>query len=185
MEGEEKSKNKGAGVVVGLIAVVVVVVLAIVLIGGRGSDTIKTTADFRDAITNKKAFNCTISSPDGEDILMQTSDGFGKIKVVITESADSDSKQHMLMLEGEGFYFWSNGLEEGDMAFKTSDTSTMDEFVREINTATEEDDEEDGGYSFKCEAASKADFKVPSDVDFMDFDNIFSGDDDEDWYNGN
>ncbi|MCL1839394.1 hypothetical protein FWF89_00085 [Candidatus Saccharibacteria bacterium] len=176
-EGKKKS-NKIVWLTAGIVAVVAVAVLIIVLVS-RG-DSIKTIAQFKEAVAEKRALNCTISSPDSTDTVMQATEGFKKIKLTTEEPELSTGKIIVLIIDGEGTYFWD---EPNTMAFRMDDRSMLDDFLNEIDAASEEDDEEDEGFSFKCESPNKANFEVPSDIDFIDFGDLFDNDyDDDDYY---
>jgi hypothetical protein len=164
---EDKKSNKIIGWVVGVIVVAVAAVVLCLVLMNQG-DAIKSISEFRKAIQEKRAINCTITQPDGTDVVMQTTEGFKKVKLVIEEGA-ANNKQHMLMIEGESTYAWD---EAGTVAIKMNDTSALDGFIDEINNAPEEDDEKDDGYSFKCESPSKADFAIP-DIEFMDLSDLY------------
>ena len=127
MAGEKKSNGKIIGLIVGVVAVVAAVVLVIALV--NKGDSIKTIAQFKEAITEKRALNCTITSPDSEDVIMQTTEGFKKVKLITSDPDISDSRQFVLMIEGDATYMWD---EDKTMAFKMDDTSMLDGFIDEI-----------------------------------------------------
>jgi len=176
---EKKKSNSLIWAVVGVVVVVAAVVLCVVLFNNKGS-SIKTLADFKTALVDKKAMNCTVTQPEGGDMVMQTTDGFKKVKLVMDGEVEGmEGKTYVLMIEGGSTYMWDEGK---TMAFKTSDKSILDNFVSEIEEVEDEDEEDDAGYSFKCESADKADFAIPDDVDFLDIEDLFGGGFDYDDY---
>ena len=170
---EVKKKNKGNKAIWFVIGIVIIALIAtLVVVFMKKEGTIKTTAQLRTAIQEKRAINCTISQPEGSDVVMQTNDGFGKVKLTVEESELAEGLQFVLMIDGDATYMWD---EAGTIAYKMDDTSMLDSFVDQVVEATEEDDgEEEVGFTFKCESVSEADLEVPEDVHFTDLSEMYN-----------
>jgi hypothetical protein len=173
---EDRQTNNLTWVITGVAAVVALVV-CIVIIGMSQGDTIRNVSQFREAIMEKRALNCTIISPDGGDMMIQTTEGFTRVKLVTEEPELSDGRQYMLIIDGDGTYLWDD---EGLMAFKTNDATILEEFIAEIDALAEEDDEEDE-FAIRCVSPERADLEVPRNIDFLDLSDWFDEYDDEDY----
>lgn len=169
MAEEAKKAKKSNGKLIAIIVSAVVVVAAGVtllllwLLVWNGG--IKTMEQLRTALKEKKAVNCVITSPEKTEVTLQTNDGFTKVKM-FGEFQEGQGKMNVLMTDGMA-YMWADG---GALAFKTKSTQMLDSMIESIQNEDEGDTADTKGYKVKCEAASKADFKVPSDVNFMDAD---------------
>jgi hypothetical protein len=172
MKEGEKSKNL-AWPIVSIVGVVTVVVVLCIVLMNRG-DLIKTIAQFKEAFADKRALNCKITSPTGETLLVQTSEGFDKIKLVIENSTATTGGQFMLKADDK-FYLWD---EDVTMAFLTTSSDTLDEITAEIGII----EEGDGHTLNKCEFPDKANFEIPDNIDFIDLDAQFNSFYDDDYY---
>lgn len=172
MAESKGSNGKIIGIVVGILAVAAIVITCVLLLGGGG---IKTVEDFKAAITDRKAINCKVTSPDGQTVSIQTTEGFKRIKISTEEDGD---KMFTLMHEDGMVWLWN---EDKSMAYKMQNPAMKDELISEI-TPTEDDGNEEEGYTFACQSPNAADLEVPADVDFLDLSSIMGGGDDEDDY---
>jgi hypothetical protein len=175
-----KSNGKLIGIIAGIVGVVAIVVVICVFALGGG---IKTIADFKDAIVNKRAINCVITQKDiSEEVTMQTTADFAKIRLAV--KSEDGTVQNMLAIRDDAVYVWDS---TGEMALKTGDFTSIDDMVASLKdeVSADAEDPEDENFSFKCDSPSKADFSVPSDVDFVDLAELMkqysSNSEDYDW----
>ena len=161
VDGKPKPKK---GLIIGLIAgigglVIIGIVLFLILVIFKG-DTIGSISELKTAMKDQKAINCVISK-DGDDILLQTNNDWTKVRMRMNASGQDIE---VLAIDDDAAYFWSGDGDE--VAYKApyaSFKSTFNELQDEIEDTSDDDDLE-----LKCEPSSKADFKVPSDIDFVD-----------------
>lgn len=171
MAENKGSNGKIIGIVVGVLAVVAVVVTCVLLFG-KG-DSIKTVADFKQAITDRKALNCSVTAPDGTTVMIQTDEGFKRIKVAAEEDG---VKMFTLMHEDGTVWLWT---EDGSMAYKMVNEDMKSDLISEI-TPDVDDETEDDGYSFECKSPDASGLEAPADVDFLDLSDLMGGGDEED-----
>ena len=180
MEEESAPSNKQISkfVIIAIIIVVASVMGIILLGGGRDDSNIKTMADLKSAVADKKALNCTINIDD-DTMVIQANEGFSRIKLITDATGISDGKLNVLMVKDDATYIWDDTK---TLAIQTIDNSMIDEFVDAITSVDPEegDEEESDAYSFKCQAATKANLSIPTDIDFMP-DTPTDEEDDYDW----
>ncbi|MDR0957074.1 MAG: hypothetical protein LBM09_00640 [Candidatus Nomurabacteria bacterium] len=156
--GKSKAKK---GLIVGL-------VIGLVLIGGTaaalflpvfngGGHTIGSVDEFREAVKNRKAANCVATEVrTSVPQKIQANDGWSKVRA---NAQYGDSETNILLIEGDGIYTWS-----GTSGTKTPyDASEFEEFARDV---------ENFEFTVECEPNDKADFSIPSDVNWVDSSNM-------------
>lgn len=178
MAGEKKTaKKSNNGLIAIIIAAVVVVAGATLLLlwlfvwNSSGPANME---ELRIALKDKKAVNCVVSVPETGDVVIQTNDGFTKVKMS-GEFQEGQGKMNMLVTDGIT-YIWTEG---GLLAFKTKSTQVIDGMMEGIKSEDADAIAKTKDNKVKCEAASKADFSVPS-YNFIDTDSMNMGQDDED-----
>jgi hypothetical protein len=164
MAESQGSSKKLIGIVAVVVAVVAISIVGIILLS-KDSGGIKTIADLKSAIADKKAINCSINK-DGESFTIQATDGFERVKITVIDSDIAAGKAHILMVKNDAVYIWAE--QNKNITFKTNDTSMLDEFINEIDTADEADADDEDGLTFRCQSTSKSDLEVPKNIDFID-----------------
>lgn len=162
-KGKEKgdgSQKALIGITVGIVVVVAIAIVCALLMRGSSIGTIE---DFKVALTEKQALNCTITDAEGTPTVMQATEGFDKVKLVTEEEG---AETNVLMIEGDATYIWRGGDES--LAYKMHAGSFLDDFIAEIDSIADEDAADDEGYTLKCESTKKSNFDVPADIDFVD-----------------
>ena len=126
------------------------------------SDKFTTPADMdalRSIMVNREAMNCTITDPDGTAVLIQASSGWDRLFM-------QTGYESMLFIAGDGIYSWG----EGGAMKMPYDPSYLDGVGSDID--------EDGnaidytGYTFSCNKPVNTNFNVPTDIDFIDLDEL-------------
>ena len=165
--GSERANEESrmpVGMMIGTAAVILLVVgffVSMTMLSNSAMDApIADTEEFRQAILGKKAINCLVSHDADGDFMLQTDDGFTKVKVVID---DTDGiSESMLVVRDAGTYYWDA---EGT-ALRLADSSAIDEFIEELSDGADVQDAF-SDYTLSCDSASKVDFSLPS-LNFVD-----------------
>ena len=162
-----KDKKVIIGVIVGIV-VVVGVILTLIFTGVFGGGNYPTNlTEFRKAIEDKTAINCTMTI-DGEDgdITYQANDGWTKFRMI---GASEGTSVETIIIEGDAVYSIM-----GELAVKNS---AKDDSIKEIiGGFTDEDvtEEDEAKITLKCSNPNGNNFTIP-DKEWMDL----SGFDDE------
>ena len=166
----ESSPKSKKGLLIGLIAggvVLIAAIVAVLFLFVFNGGTIGSLDEFKSAIDNKKAVNCIVtlaaSDTTGNSssssalagdmkITLQANDGWSKIKMKMNIMVEINT----LVTDGT-MYSWADGATTGQKAQYNS--SQIDSSISQIKSSAK---------SVECEPNNKADFSVPSNINFTD-----------------
>ena len=142
----------------GLLLIVVSVACALFTLN---KSKIENIADFKQAVLDERALNCTVSSEKGGEAIFQASEWFKKLRMVTTVDG---VEQNVIVKDGVT-YMWSK-----DGGYKMNNTAMTDAFLNAMIEAAEEETEVDADaeLTFNCISPRKSDFRLPEDVTFTE-----------------
>lgn len=174
-------KNKG--LIIGIIIAVIVLaggaVTAALLLGGDKDDdkktdetsnqdkkkdteipAIATAEELRQAIIDKKAFDCDVTGPEGQEATMQANDGFTRFRVQATDPESGLTAT--ILVTPDTYYIQTLGMNLKQPADGSMDINSM---FNEVNIDSKNDS---GISSLVCRAPDPAKLEVPAGVEFLD-----------------